>query len=324
MLGLKPTRAPYKLIFVLILGCILFGVSEYVASGWIRPLQPINSPSTVIVLPPKSNAAQLIQQLYQRGWVRFPLLAKLQLKLLGERKLQAGEYQLYAGMTFAELVHQIQIGAVIQHPLVIIEGWRIDQLRKALSNSPWLKHETILMSDADVSKALGLNVMKLEGQFFPDTYAVTRGETDLSVLRRAHRSMQSHLSTVWTGRSADLPFRTPHQLLVAASLIEAEGRSHHDRGLISGVIVTRLDTGMRLQLDACAPYTYSHKGLPPHPIALPSLDSLQLAAHPIRSAYRYFVADGRGGTQFNITLKAHQKAVRLYRNMLKIKPLISQ
>ena len=180
---------------------------------------------------------------------------------------------------------------------------------------------------------LELQLPFIEGAFFPETYFVPRGASDL-VLQRAHDAMMENLMNAWQNRGADLGLDSPEQALVLASIIEKESDSLSDRAQISQVFHLRLKKNMKLQTDPTVIYalgerfdgdirrrdltvdspfnTYRYRGLPPTPIALPSLASIEAALHPAEGDYLYFVARGDGSSQFSRTLKEHNAAVRQY------------
>jgi UPF0755 protein len=182
--------------------------------------------------------------------------------------------------------------------------------------------------------ALGLPAGHAEGLFFPDTYQFVRGDSDADILRRAYDRMQTMLNETWTGRDPGLPYATPYEVLIAASLIEKETGREEDRPIISQVFANRLMRKMRLQTDPTVIYglgnefdgnltrvhlrqdtpynTYVHRGLPPTPIALPGANSLHAAAHPKPGDYLFFVSRGDGTSHFSVSLDEHEQAVRRY------------
>jgi UPF0755 protein len=170
-----------------------------------------------------------------------------------------------------------------------------------------------------------------EGWFFPDTYLFAKGESDMAVLMRAHRTMQGHLESIWKKRAADSPLRKPYEALILASIVEKETGRSEDRTLVAGVFLNRLRIGMRLQTDPTVIYglgarfdgnlrkrdlvadhpfnTYTRDGLPPGPIAMPGLASLQAAVESAKIDALYFVARGDGSSAFSRTLEEHNRAV---------------
>jgi len=183
---------------------------------------------------------------------------------------------------------------------------------------------------------VGVPGASAEGRFFPDTYAYSRGVSDLVVLRRAHHALQQHLAAAWAQRAPDTPLKSADEALILASIVEKETGLEADRGRIAGVFINRLRLGMPLQTDPTVIYglgeafdgnlrkrdlqtdtpynTYLRGGLPPTPIALPGLASLRAAVRPEPTRALYFVArgDGSGGSVFSETLADHNRAVNQY------------
>jgi UPF0755 protein len=214
-----------------------------------------------------------------------------------------------------------------------IEGWTLRQLRDELAKAPHLKQSTAALDEAALMAAVGAPGQPGEGRFFPDTYAYSRGVSDLAVLKRAHRAMQQQLADAWAQRAADTPLKSADEALILASIVEKETGLAADRGLVAAVFTNRLRIGMPLQTDptviyglgarfdgnlrkrdllADTPYnTYTRPGLPPTPIALPSLASLRATVRPQPSKALYFVgrSDGSGGSVFSETLAEHNRAV---------------
>jgi UPF0755 protein len=179
--------------------------------------------------------------------------------------------------------------------------------------------------------AIGATEVHPEGRFFPDTYAFSKGASDLVVLKRAFAAMQRRLDAAWTQRAPNSPLKSPAEALVLASIVEKETGVPADRGMVAGVFVNRLRNGMPLQTDptviygmgerfdgnlrkrdllADTPYnTYVRGGLPPTPIAMPGAASLLAAVNPPSTRALYFVSRGDGSSEFSETLPAHNRAV---------------
>lgn len=251
------------------------------------------------------------------------------------RDIKAGEYHLEPGLTALGLLRLLVSGKVVRHALQIIEGWRFDQALAAVQADTALKHLLpVDATPATVMEALGHPGQPAEGQFFPDTYYFPQGETDIAVLRRAYRTMHERVLAAWANRATDLPYRTPQDALIVASLIEKETAQPSERPMIAGVFIRRLKRGMRLQTDPSVIYglgdrydghihsrdltkdtpynTYTRSGLPPTPICLPGEASLRAAVHPAPGNALYFVAKGDGSHVFSATLAEHDAAVRRY------------
>jgi UPF0755 protein len=244
--------------------------------------------------------------------------------------IKTGEYRLLPGTMPVQLLDLLDSGKVVKYRFTIVEGWSVRQLLNALAKAPVL-HNSIETA-ADLAGLEGLPVGNPEGWFLPETYVFVRGDTDLQILKRAYRAMQDNLAEVWAGRDTGLPYETPEELLIMASIIEKETSMASERADIAGVFVRRLLKRWRLETDPTVIYgmgesyrgnirredlktdtpynTYTRHGLPPTPIALPGLASLQAAAHPADGEAMFFVANGQGGHTFSVTLEAHNRAVR--------------
>jgi len=249
-------------------------------------------------------------------------------------RLRAGEYRLSPGVTPAGLLHMLASGQGIQHKVTLVEGMTLEQVRDVLARHPVMEQQGFALPAQDLMAALGGKTAIAEGYFMPETYVFARGDTDLSVLKRAHEAMQQTLAKLWAERDPGLPLETPQQALILASIVEKETGMAAERAKIAGVFVNRLRKGMKLQTDPTVIYglghafdgnirrrdlerdtpwnTYTRTGLPPTPIALPSKAALEAVMHPEKTTALYFVADGRGGHVFSETLDAHNRAVRRY------------
>ena len=250
------------------------------------------------------------------------------------RRIRAGSYEVEAGITPRQLLDKMVRGDETLETLKLIEGWNFRQVRQALAKAPHLRAAIADMSDAQVAAELGSTESSMEGQLFPDTYAYSRGVSDLTVLRRARVAMQTRLTKAWAERQPDLPLETPQQLLVLASVVEKETGLASDRTKVAAVFVNRLRIGMPLQSDPTVIYglgerfdgnlrkadlqtdtpynTYTRRGLPPTPIAMPGAAALNAVAQPDPSKALYFVARGDGSSVFSNSLADHNRAVNQY------------
>jgi UPF0755 protein len=231
-------------------------------------------------------------------------------------------------------------GDSIKESIAFVPGTPIWQLRQIVDTHPALEHQTKGLSGAAFSKVVGLSHANAEGLFFPDTYVFDPGESDLVIYRRAADAMQKNQAKAWNNASNASPLKTPYELLILASIIEKETGKASERAQISAVFHNRLKIGMRLQTDPTVIYgigprfdgnlrkvdlrrdnpynTYMRAGLPPTPIAIPSMESLLAAANPAKSDALYFVAKGDGSSHFSKTLPEHEKAVDQYQRSIKV------
>jgi len=248
--------------------------------------------------------------------------------------LRAGRYAVERGITLARLLEKLKAGDVLREKLTVVEGITFRELRALLASAAELKQEGGSMSNADLLKAIGVAEAHPEGLFAPDTYVYDRGTSDLDVLRQAYRRQMKVLQEAWDARAPDLPYRTPYEALIMASIVEKETGQPSERALIAGVFVNRLKLGMLLQTDptiiyglgekfdgnlrkrdlqADGPYnSYTRAGLPPTPIALPGRASIEAALNPAKTNALYFVSRGDGTSHFSSTLGEHNRAVDRY------------
>jgi UPF0755 protein len=250
-------------------------------------------------------------------------------------RLQVGEYAVGHGITPTRLLRKLEQGLVIQHRFTIVEGWTYAQLRQQLAADPTIVQTLAEVDDAELLERLGApEGLSPEGRFLPETYHYTKGVSDFDLLRRAWLALHQHLGAAWETRDPELPFTTPDEALVLASIVEKETGLAAERPQIAGVFVRRLQLGMKLQTDPTVIYglgtefdgnltrvhlrsdtpfnTYTRFGLPPSPIALPGKAAIDAVLHPADGDALYFVSRGDGSHVFSSTLAEHNRAVRRY------------
>lgn len=313
---------------------ILSALSVWLAYYAIAPLklQPKNQE---ISIQAKSGLRSIAQQLVAQGvlkepW-RFILLAKL---LRKEQYLQAGNYTLNKNISPYQLLLSLNHGKTTQGSITFIEGRTFAQMREKLAVNDAVKQTISGMSDAEIMRAIGSPYAVPEGLFFPDTFYFDRNSTDIALLKISYAAMQTKLEKAWLGREPGLPYKTPYEALIMASIIEKETGKASERPMIAGVFVNRLRIGMRLQTDPTVIYgmglrfdgnirkkdlsidtpynTYTRAGLPPTPIAMPGLASIEAALHPANTKALYFVGKGDGSHAFSNNLAEHNRAVVRY------------
>lgn len=279
--------------------------------------------------------ARIASGLAERGLLAKPLWFEVLAYSQGaQKRLKYGEYEIPPGLTPRGLLDKMVAGRVRQYPVTVVEGSTFAEMLAVLARHPALVPQVSGKSHDEIMALLGAPGQPSEGRFFPDTYFVTKGVTDLEVLKRAYGKMRTVLEQEWRGRSESLPFATSYEALTLASIVEKETARPEERPAVAGVFVRRLGKGMRLQTDPTVIYglgaafdgnlrkddlrrdtpynTYTRPGLPPTPIALPGLSAIRAALHPDNGASLYFVARGDGTHVFSTTLEEHQRAVDQY------------
>lgn len=277
-------------------------------------------------------------ELAERGLLTWPRVFSAWGRLTGQAgSIKTGEYLLEPGISPSDLLAKLVAGKVKLYPVTLVEGWTVRELFTALAENPALNltlGDPLTPVDPELPDLLEAG--HPEGQYFPDTYMVPKGTSDVAVLRQANELMREKLAAAWESRADGLPFKSPYELLILASIVERETGVDAERSQVAGVFVRRLQKGMRLQTDPTVIYglgdtfdgnltrehlltdnpynTYTRNGLPPTPIAFPGESSLQATAHPDDSDALYFVASGEldGTHVFSTTLAEHNAAVSAY------------
>jgi UPF0755 protein len=333
----KPSGISLPGLLAWLLGLTLLAAAGAAAAAWWwldRPL-PLDKPAVELSIEPGTAPQQVAQAWVAAGVATDARLLYQWFRWSGQaRQIRAGSYEIHQGATPRDLLAKMVRGDEVLETVRLIEGWTFRQFRAALARAPSLKPSTAALSEAEIMTLLGAPGQAAEGRFFPDTYAYSRGVSDLTVMKRAHAAMQRRLEAAWAGRAEGLPLKSADEALILASIVEKETGTAADRGMVASVFVNRLRIGMPLQTDPTVIYglgeafdgnlrkrdlqtdtpfnTYTRGGLPPTPISMPGLASLQATLHPAQSRALYFVARGDGSSQFSEDLAAHNRAVNKY------------
>ena len=286
-------------------------------------------------IKPKSGLTSVANQLVNQGVIESALPFVLLARCLNKASsLQAGDYTLEQGITPLALLTALSKGKRMQAKITFIEGKTFKDMRTKLTSHSAIHHTIAKASEAEIMALIGVKQNHLEGLFFPDTYYFDQGTDDIVILKRAYKTMLEKLETAWQHKAPDLPYQNRHEALIMASIIEKETGKASERPMIAGVFINRLRIGMRLQTDPTVIYgmgeqfkgnirrkdlltdtpynTYTRDGLPPTPIAMPSLAAINAALHPAATNALYFVGKGDGSHAFSHSLSEHNRAVAKY------------
>lgn len=322
-----------KIIVYLVL--LAFSATAFVIFWSREPLTAVDSAPVEFTIKPGSSVRSAAHQMRDAGVPATPQLMELLARVLGKAgSIKAGSYQLRPGSTPLDLLGMLVRGETIQESLTIIEGWTFAQMRAEVARHKWLTPDSANLGEQEFMAKVAPGYDKPEGLFYPDTYLFARGSSDLLLYRQAHTQMKKVLERAWARRTPDMPYASPYEALIMASIVEKETGLQAERRQIAAVFVNRLKRGMLLQTDPTviyglgerfdgnirkqdlltdSPYnTYLRSGLPPTPIALAGSDALEAALNPAPTSDLFFVARGDGSSQFSESLADHNKAVNKY------------
>ena len=318
----------------------LIGLLAAIAlSAWLyhyakTPLNLTPEAQEIIIKPKsglKSIANQLVEQKVLSDALPFVLLGRV---LGKEPSLQSGSYTLNKNINPYQLLLSLNHGKTTQGSITLIEGKTFKIMREKLAKNDAVKSTIQDLSDSEVMRLIGNSEPHAEGLFFPDTFYFDRNTADIVLLKRSNDSMKTKLAAAWANRAEGLPYKSSYEALIMASIIEKETGKASERPMIAGVFLNRLRIGMRLQTDPSVIYgmgdnydgnirkkdlerdtpynTYTRGGLPPTPIAMPGLASIEAALHPESTQALYFVGKGDGSHAFANSLVEHNANVVKY------------
>ncbi|KQP24698.1 aminodeoxychorismate lyase [Methylobacterium sp. Leaf102] len=279
----------------------------------------------VVVISPRSGTSEIAEALSREGVIAHTALFEWAARLSG-KALKAGEYTFKAHASINDAIETLSSGRQVQHAVTFPEGLTSEQIVARLNDND------ILSGD--------INEIPAEGALLPDTYKFERGATRQQIVNLMRAKQREVLADIWKRRSAEIPVKTPAEMVTLASIVEKETGRADERPRVAGVFVNRLNKRMKLQSDPtivyglvggrgtlgrgiqrseierATPYnTYVIEGLPPGPIANPGRAALEAVANPSRTKDLFFVADGTGGHAFAETLEGHSRNVARWRQV---------
>jgi len=327
----EPVRAqrrqfilPYILLAVFFL-TLLPGPLFFVALVMPGPMKETKT----VIIPRGSSVREIAGILDQEGTVIHPLLFRAAARLMANNQLKAGEYQFLPGQTVLDLADIMHQGKTVLRQFTAPEGLTSYEITTLLRSTPALTGDITTVPE--------------EGSLLPETYNYTYNDTRASLIERMQKEAQTELQDLWDKRAENLPFKSPREALILASVVEKEtGKLASERPLVASVFINRMRLGMPLQSDPTVIYaltggagglgrklchadlstpspmnTYVNVGLPPSPISNPGRAAIEAVLHPERSEFVYFVANGTGGHAFAKSLEEHNKNVTRWINLNK-------
>ena len=295
--------------------------------------QPRIDKTQLIVVEHGSNFSRLGEQFLEQSIITdlrwWKVIGKLQPELT---QIRSGTYQIQEGYNLEDILTTINTGKEYQFKVTFVEGSTFKEWLVNIENAELLT--PLQKTEDEILSALNIPHQKLEGLLFPETYHYRANMSALELIKKAYAHQSKILDKLWAARDKNLPYKTPYEALIMASIIEKESGLSDDRDKISSVFANRLRIGMRLQTDPTVIYgmgerykgrirskdlrektaynTYTMYGLPPTPIAMPSEAALYATLHPAKTKYLYFVSKGDGTSYFSESLREHNNAVNKY------------
>jgi UPF0755 protein len=331
----KPKSGGFARVMAWMLGGLLAGALIAAAAGyagWVWVNQQFEAPGpsqeqTTLMLPRGAGLIAIAGQLEREGVIEDARLFRLMVQIdQGERSLRAGEYRIPRAASMREIYALLREGRTLMHPVTAAEGLTTAMIVRIVEASDVLTGE--------------ITRIPPEGALLPETYMVDRGTPRQAVIDRMEAAQAELLAQAWPNRADNLPYTTPEEAIIIASIVEKETSVPSERPLVASVFVNRLRRGMRLQSDptiiygitggeplgrgirrseldnANNPYnTYHIDGLTPTPIANPGRDSILAVLNPPQTNYLFFVADGTGGHAFSATYAEHNRNVAVWRRI---------
>jgi UPF0755 protein len=307
----------------------------YIAVELLLPL-PIGNRNIEIEIPKGVTFREVIDILSKEKILRDRNLFLFIGRITGiDRKVRAGYYSIYGSMNLLDLFRIFKKGQIIEYEVTIVEGDSLREIAKKLSEKGIVDKEKFwkLASNEDFLFSYDIDAPTFEGYIFPDTYKIPKGMTSEDALGMMINRMREMFSDEMVVRASELSL-SEREILTLASIIEREAVIDAERPLISAVYHNRLKKKLPLQADPTAIYgvkdfnkkitfkdlkrktpynTYLIRGLPPGPIASPSLKSIMAVLYPANVPYMYFVSNNDGTHLFSVTAEEHQAAVKAYR-----------
>ncbi len=309
----------------ILLGVCVGGLALAVVNHAGRP-GPLQQ-DIVLDISQGSSVAGAAEKLEQAGVIDNAWMFEIAFRLLASGgKLKAGEYALPAGVSTRTLIDLLIAGKTLARKITVPEGLTSHEIVELVTGTSGLVDAIVAPPD--------------EGTLLPETYHFTKGDTRGDVIARMQSALSEAMAELWPERAENLPFDTPAEALVLASIVEKETGIADERAHIAGVFVNRLRTGMRLQSDPTVIYgltngegplgrpltrkdldtdhpfnTYKIDGLPPRPIANPGRAAIAAVLNPLETENLFFVADGTGGHVFAKTLEEHNRNVAKWRKV---------
>lgn len=324
---------------LIIITAIILIFALYVIAELIIPL-PFGNKAIEFEVKKGQTYREVINSLSEKGMIRDRNIFLIIGRLTGlDKKIKAGYYPLWGNMTPLQIFDGLRKGRIIEYEITIVPGDSLLEIGKKFSTLGIIDTEQFesISKDKNFLASLDIDAPSIEGYLFPDTYRFPKGLEIKEILMLMVERLREKFNEEMLMRAFELGM-SEREVLTLASIIEKEAVEDGERPIISAVYHNRLKKNMPLQADPTSIYgiksskqiitkkdllretpynTYIIKGLPPGPIASPGLESIMATLYPENVPYLYFVSNNDGTHKFSVTLKDHEKAVKIYRDKKK-------
>ena len=324
-----------RLALLVFLSALLLAGSWRLVNDALHAPLPLPLEGVHLEVVSGDSLKKILSRAAAAGWLPYRRIVEGVARWHGlDSRIHVGEYVIKQNSSAAQLLNKLVSGDVVRYQVTLPEGITLEAALVLLAQAPALTPVVSGLDDPQILALIAPYTLP-EGLFLPETYQYTKGDTDLSVLQRAHVALLVSLEAAWQGRAAGLPLNSPYEALILASIVERESGVPSELSRIAGVFARRLDSRMRLQTDPTVIYglgrryegnltrahlrdgsnlwnTYKISGLPPTPTALPGVAAITAVMHPAVEKAVYFVAKGDGSHAFANTLAEHESNVRRY------------
>ena len=282
------------------------------------------------------TTADIATMLHKLKLVNTPESFRMAAKIRGlDSALQAGDYEIISGMSNKDIVEVLSKGEVHYEVFTVPEAFTINKIAEKLEKEGlgkaadfkdaaknYTPYPYMEINNSDI-------IYKAEGFVYPSTYYFTKGMSEKDILTMMVREFNKRLTPA-VREEIKASKMTVRDVVNMAAMVEAEAVFREEMPLIAGVFLKRLQINMPIQSDTTIQYilgrqkkevtiadtqikspynTYTNPGLPPGPIANPSMEAINAVLHPIKTDYLYFVADKEGHHQFTKTYAEHLKKI---------------
>jgi UPF0755 protein len=282
-----------------------------------------------VIIKPGDSFSSVADRLLDEQVVSSRIMLCGPARLRGiDKSLIPGRYDFTGKNSCRSVLDRLQRGDFLRIKVTIYEGAPIWKVASILAHSGLeIDSATVAALNRDSAFLLQLGLPSLEGYLFPETYFFPWGTGVKEVIKEMVGVFRKKTDSIWPeSNPGEL---TGEEVVVLASIIEAEAKLDEEKPVIASVYLNRLARGWKLDADPTVIYglggldrplmkrdlrretpynTYRHKGLPPTPINSPGLPAIMAALNPDTTDFLYFVADGTGGHRFSRTNAEHNRA----------------